>query len=525
MFTLTCYGGVNEVGGNKFLLEAGESRWFFDFGIPYGTRYRFFEEYLKPRTATGLLDLLEMGLLPPLEGIYRSDLEPPSLAGGLWQRFESHPQYRRMDGVDGVFLSHAHMDHSGYISFLSRDIPIYATAMSGFVAKCMQDTAPTDFEKEVCYLVPKEDQQGALRSGDYRKQPALQRAFCFLDGGLLSEEALRWWNSLPGGRGLEQFPGEGAGRIGGLHLRWFPVDHSIFGAVASALETSRGWVAYTGDLRGHGAWGQLTHQFVATLRDLRPYLLICEGTRAVEDPKRSSPGDTEAVVGENAMEVVRSAQGLVIADFGPRNVERLLTFLRVAKDTSRQLVVLAKDAYLLDNMALVSPDVPLPEKEKDILVYKDRKAQAAKWEQDLQERYRSRLVSASDVRRQGKDFILCFSFWDINELIDINPRGGTYVYSSSEAYNEEQQMDLRRLRHWLTHFDMQMRGDPEAGVGEGLHSSGHASGPELITMVKEISPRIVVPVHTEDPGYFVRHLEGSGIEVHVPESGVARIFE
>jgi len=34
--TVTGYGGVGEVGGNKFLLEDGEMRLFLDFGITFG---------------------------------------------------------------------------------------------------------------------------------------------------------------------------------------------------------------------------------------------------------------------------------------------------------------------------------------------------------------------------------------------------------------------------------------------------------------------------------------------------------
>lgn len=49
---------------------------FFDFGTSFSRRYDYFEEYLKPRPGVGLLDILYMGLFPPLEPIYRQDLVP-----------------------------------------------------------------------------------------------------------------------------------------------------------------------------------------------------------------------------------------------------------------------------------------------------------------------------------------------------------------------------------------------------------------------------------------------------------------
>ena len=150
MARLTFYGGINEIGGNKILLEEDGRRLFLDFGFPYKGHKLFYEEYLKPRSGAGLLDPLAMGLLPPLEGLYRDDLETP----GLWQQFRPASLYRELDRLDGVLLSHAHLDHSGYISFLRDDIPIYTTAVTAFIAKAVQDSGKSDFDQQVCYFSP-----------------------------------------------------------------------------------------------------------------------------------------------------------------------------------------------------------------------------------------------------------------------------------------------------------------------------------------------------------------------------------
>ena len=62
--------------------------------------------------------------------------------------------------VDGVLLSHAHLDHSGYTSFLDPEIPVYCSAMTAFVSRAIQDTGQADFEAEVCYIHQRE---GACR--------------------------------------------------------------------------------------------------------------------------------------------------------------------------------------------------------------------------------------------------------------------------------------------------------------------------------------------------------------------------
>jgi ribonuclease J len=522
---LTFYGGVNEIGGNKVFLEEGETALFFDFGTSFARRYLYFEEYLKPRASAGLLDLLEMELLPPLQGIYRDDIAD----NALWHRFESSPFYRVLT-TKGVLLSHAHIDHSGYISFLHQDIPIYATAMSAFIAKAMQDSSKGDFEKEVCYSIPKEEVDGVIQAAFWQKCPAQQRPFRVLDSQDLAPEALKFWQKTPGSRKLQAQGLEAAPSVGGLPLKHFPVDHSIFGATAFAVETGSGWIVYTGDLRLHGRRGYLSERFIESAAQLRPTVLICEGTNVGS----SNVVVTEEEIYTKALETVKEAKALVIADFGPRNIERLLTFQQVAQETNRGLVIMAKDAYLLKAMRYVSQEVPDIKLDRVICIYEDAKARLDKWEEGIRKEYQAKLVTAEEIRNHQDSYILCFSFFDINELPDIMPqKGSIYIYSSSEAHNEEQAMDFHRLHNWLKHFGIRAVGLPvQQDEGEwvippnerGLHASGHAIGPELLDLVRNIAPKTLIPIHTEQPDYFVRHLEGTGIEVRPPGYGERMSF-
>lgn len=522
MTTITCYGAVGCIGGNKILVEDGDVRLFFDFGLDFGHAGRFFNEYLRPRPARGLLDLLALGLLPPLEGLYRDDLA----FSGLWERFHPHPLYRNMRrdalAADAVLLSHAHLDHDADISYVNPEIPVYATRVTAFIARSMQITGQSSFERELVYINPRIPAESGELQPD-RRAPYRCRPHHFVDGAL-TPEAHEYWNQLPSsesGKGKSLAPAcaePAPPTVNDLRIRWWPLDHSIPGAGGYAVKTSAGWIAYTGDLRFHGKNGELSRQFARDLAQLHPVALLCEGTRPTPDPNPV----TEADVIANALDLVKKADGrLVIADFGPRNVERLESFANVAEQTGRTLLILPKDAYLLQAIAIADPDrYARPEQWPVLQLYADPKAAPRPWERNLRDAWPRPLVGPEDVSRHPGDYILCFSLWDANDLLDLQGvEGGIYLYSSSRAYDDEQAADLERLRNWVRHMGFALYGDPDDANRIPLHASGHAPGPELAEFIAIVRPDLLIPIHTEYPDWWEQQLAGTGIRIQKPELG------
>lgn len=517
--SITCYGGVGQIGGNKILLEDGDVRLFLDFGTAFGRRQEFFNEYLRPRAARGLLDLMALELIPPLEGVYRSELTLP----GMWERFRNAPLYRRLlrgDAlpIEAVLVSHAHLDHNGDISYLDPAIPIYASRVTAFVARAMQITGQISFEQELTFVCPREwdEREQVLRT--VRNADYLARCYGFLDGQLRAEDRA-WWESIPSvsRRLLEQPTNAFTGEVSGLEVRWWPVDHSVPGAVAFAIRTSAGWLGYTGDIRFHGRNAPLMEHLTQELVQLEPTVLLCEGTHL-----SAQPLVTEQQIAENALTLVRQAGGrLVVADFAPRNVERLSTFHQVAKETGRRLAIQPKDAYLLHAVFLADPSIffdplTLPE----LVLYADPKSAPRTWETELRRRWGGRLAGPSEVSAHPGEYILCFSLWDANDLLDLQGiGGGVYIYSNSRAYDEEQAIDLERLRNWVRHIELRMEGDPDDPHRVPLHASGHATGAQLREFVKQVRPRMLIPIHTEHPEWWQEALAGAGIRVVLPQLG------
>ena len=130
---ITLLGGVNEIGGNKILLDHKGTRIFLDFGMSFATAAQYFSEFLQPRKCGALTDFFEFGLLPDMKGIYREDY--------LKHMGRSNEE----KGSDGVFLTHAHADHAQYIHFLRHDIPIYSDKATKIILKCPEETGDGSF--------------------------------------------------------------------------------------------------------------------------------------------------------------------------------------------------------------------------------------------------------------------------------------------------------------------------------------------------------------------------------------------
>ncbi|MCD6310472.1 MAG: exonuclease [Candidatus Eremiobacteraeota bacterium] len=525
MVKITCYDGVGVIGGNKILLEDDEKDTvlFLDFGLNFSESANYYQDFLKNRSGRGALDYLVTGLLPPLKGIYREEIEPQ----GLWEHpvLKNHLLLREINRIDGVVLSHAHMDHWGLIGYLKRDIPLYTSAISALLIKAYQDSSSSDVASEAILLSPKEMVDGLLRSrGRGVDYIARDLRIC---GQMLSNDAVDLLHeSQKTTKSIPQINITSGDRIGHINLFSYPVDHSIFGASAFALETSSGWILYTGDFRLHGERGHISREFVRKAKKMKPEVLICEGTRA-----GSKKGASEAEVEAYSLEVVRKCPQMVFADFSMRNLERMFSFARIAQFSNRKLVITEKTAYMLYALSTQVPEAQNLLKSDYIYIYREPAVSRFKWQKKLPYYTGFSYIEPGVIHENQDDYLLCFGYYELNELPDIMPNPGSiYIYSTSEAHSEEQKTDIRRLLNWLDFFKVKIIPgiDPDTleihADDRKFHSSGHASGEEILEIIRIINPTILIPVHTENPEWFASELRNDDIEVILPERGIPIII-
>ncbi|HUI00754.1 MAG TPA: MBL fold metallo-hydrolase [Nitrososphaerales archaeon] len=419
MARVSVLGGVGEIGGNKVLVEDKDARILLDFGMSISQRARFFSDpYVSPRRPESLLSL---EIIPRIGGVYN------------WDAGERK--------VDSIFLSHAHLDHYGYLSMVHRDVPIHCGETTERLMAAITETRRASFETDYRGLVYK-----TFRSG-------------------------------------------GSVKVGSLTVRPVHVDHSIPGAYGFIVETSTGSFVYTGDLRAHGRASHLTKDFARAAGESDANLLLTEATNMVGGHVSS-----EGEVAEKLESVIREAKGLVMASFSGMDTDRLTSFHKAAMATERKLAVSMRQAYLisvLDGGRLEG----LPKLGTgNVVIYRRNKKRYEKWEEEVSGR--ADVVTADDLMAEPARHVVATSLSDMEGMVGLRPPpGSVYILSSSEPYNEEMELDQLRLIEWLDFYGMPLY---------HIHVSGHIMPQQLRSMVAGIGARRVAPIHTEHPELFLK---------------------
>jgi ribonuclease J len=429
--SLTFYGGINEIGGNKVLLEDKGTWVFFDFGQSFTMGEDYFTGWLNPRRINGLGDYFEFNLLPKIKGVYSQ----------RQLKFTDLPYTKPQ--IDGVFLSHAHMDHIGHIVFLDEKVPLHCGRGTKIFIKSLEETSSANCGKH-------------------------------------SYETFRTGQKIT---------------IDNLEIEPIHVDHSIPACYGFIIQTSNGSLIYTGDLRIHGFRNDMTEEFVERACASEPVAMVSEGTRMVEVERRKNY--SEAEVEKLSNKVVSGTKKLVFLTHYGRDMDRFRTFYNVAKVNDRKLVISLKKAYLLDKLVDDEHlELPDPLKDDSILVYFKRKKSGCFLEKDYyrwERKFMDKMVNYEFVRQHQSEIIMDLDFYQFTELIDLKPDPGShFIHSMSEPYSEE---DIKAdvMHNWLNHFQINFH---------QLHASGHMNRQELTELVNRIKPKQLFPVHTENPHLF-----------------------
>jgi len=398
MVKLTFYGGVNEIGGNKILLEDGRTRVFFDFGLSFKKGQEFYTGFLTARKIAGAADDLELGIVPRIEGLYSKEaLKFADL------KYEE-PKF------DAIFISHAHMDHFAHLQYIDEAIPIY---LGECTLKIIESFEPGEKEREAFGMHP--------------------------------------YNTFRTGKKIA---------VDDITVEPYHVDHSVPGAYGFLVHTSSGTIVYTGDYRVHGPAAEMTKEFVEKAMESEPIALMTEGTRLGRKEKGESL--TEGGVRKLADRIVSRSKKLVISTFYGRDIDRVRTFYNVSKDNDRKFIVSMRTAHLMNKLKDDPRlDVPDPLKDEDILIYAGRKKSGEYADKDYyvwERPYLDNSIGFRHIQENCSKCLLNLDLYKFAELNDIKPEGGEFIHSMSEPFSEGgmDQIEFDVMVNWLNHFNLKL---------------------------------------------------------------------
>ena len=395
MVSLSFYGGVGEIGGNKILLVDGDTRVWFDFGQSFTMGADYYVNWLQPRRC--LRDYFEFGLLPELEGLYSEEM----LAGTPLGHCDAEYQ--------GVFITHAHSDHVSHIGFIDPCIPVYTGEGTRLFMEAMERTSSWSSYGDHDYR--------GFRTGDVVR----------VDG--LEVEPVHVDHSIPAAYGYIVHHSEGSLVYTGDMRVHGPRGEMTQEFLEAARYVEPGVMICEGTRMAR--------------RGRRRHLSEAQVERGVKEVCETADRGGKSVIYTQPL----------------RDMDRLRTFHRAAESSGRVLVVHPKTAYLLDRLIEDEHlELPDPHSDDLLRVYYRRKRSGTYSERDYyvwERGFMDRMVTVEELRERPTDYIVNLGFQNFTELIDLRPEPGShYVYSMSEPFSEED-IEHDVLLNWLGHFGLE----------------------------------------------------------------------
>ncbi len=361
------------------------------------------------------LIVVDLGVtFPDMDGTPGVDLILPDIA---WLK-------ERKAQIEGIFITHAHEDHVGAIGHYWDQLgaPVYARPFTANIArrKLEEQGHPENVVKVV---------------------------------GVYPEMI----------------------KCGPLTVSYLPISHSIPESAGLLIDTPEGRVLHSGDFKidetpvvgdpwNEALWEEVSKDGVKAL--------ICDSTNVFS----RDPGRSEASIGDAISEMMKEAQGMVVATTFASNIARLKTLAIAAQKADRSVVLLGRAMRRMVEAAtevgilkgfpsVVSPEDALNMPRNNVML----------------------LVTGSQGERRAASAQLAQGNYMGIKLQD----GDTFLFSSKTIPGNER--GVIRIMNQLSELGVDVIDD----AGGKYHVSGHANRPDLARLHQITKPQTLIPMHGE----------------------------
>ncbi|MBL7070561.1 MAG: MBL fold metallo-hydrolase [Candidatus Omnitrophica bacterium] len=365
---LTIHRGTQEIGGSCVELNTGKSRILIDLGMPLVNDKK---ESFDSKTLTNKSpdDLKKLKILPDIKGLYRGEEK----------------------AIDGILISHSHMDHYGFLKFVNPDIPIYMSEGAKMLVEISD------------IFIPHKTGNLNVKTIDKIKSFA----------------------------------------IGEFKVDSYLADHSAFDARAFLIEADGKRIFYSGDFRAHGRKSVLFKRMISHPPEAIDALLM-EGSMI----GRSN----QAYKDENAIQsriekILKSSNNVTFLFTSSQNIDRLVSAYKACIKTGHIFVIDIYTAYILDKLRKVSKGIPQFNWRNIKVKFLKNQADtlAKKVSTKLLYHYNTQKIDIFEINRKKNKILMLARdnsiFPKIIKGID-DPRGATVIYSMWGGYLNDRFRDF-----------------------------------------------------------------------------------
>lgn len=428
--------GTHEIGGSCVEITSDHGcRVVIDIGMPLVDKKSEKFEQKEYEKLTGP-ELIKAGILPNIRGFYNWDKENKI--------------------IDGILISHPHIDHYGFFKHLNPEIPYFLGEASKKIIDITVQFTP-------------------------------------LEGFIKNHSAIE--------------SGEGF-YIKDFKITPYLMDHSAFDSYAFLIEADGKKLFYSGDFRAHGRKAKAFEWFL-TNGPNKVDVLLLEGTMLGRiDEKVKSEQDIES----ESVEIFKNSTGMVLLYFSAQNIDRFVSFYLAAVKTKKKFVIDVYMANVLQGLHDLEnpPKLPYPSLKWPVIKvcfpYWICKRLSNQGKKELMYKFRKYKITREQISKNQKNIVMMVRpsiLIDLKKIKDIN--SGAFVYSLWEGYLKD--IKTKELLEFTKKKDMPFY---------FLHTSGHAPVKTLQKMVKKLNPETIIPIHTFEPE---KYREIFGDSVQIPSDG------
>ncbi|MFA6393419.1 MAG: MBL fold metallo-hydrolase [Patescibacteria group bacterium] len=408
--------GAKEIGGSCVEVWTEKTRILLDYGLPLvennGSEFNI-NNY---KALTGK-ELIEKNILLDVKGIYKDD----------------------NDIIDGIVLSHAHLDHYGLFDFLNPKLQCYLGRATGkiielnslFTPQSIHIAHPIYFEKEKTF------------------------------------------------------------QIGDISITPYWADHSAFDAYSFLIEAGEKRIFYSGDFRGHGRKAKVFQWFIHHAPRDVDYLLL-EGTSIGREDKLCK---TETELEDDFVALFRQPNKINLVYTSGQNIDRLVSIYRACLKTDKILVA---DVYVAEILRELSEFAKIPYPSADfknlrvIFPYYTCKRLTGKGKEKILYQFKEFKITKEEMDIQPDKIVMIVRPSMQKDLDYIkNMDGGNLIYSMWDGYMEKS--NTKKFISYLTKRKFALH---------KIHTSGHADIKSLEEMADALNPKAIIPIHTFEAGKY-----------------------